>query len=305
MAQTRMPLVLISGFFGAGKTSLLKHLLTELVDQKIGVIMNEYGDVGIDGERLEDVPKVLEEINDGSIFCSCRHWEFVERMVEITKQDLDYIFVECSGMADPSPVKRDLEIIKSLAGDLIAFKGLVTIIDANLFLDLVDVYEIARRQVKHSSLILLNKMDLVDDNLKNRVINKLQLINKEVTIIPTTNSIISADDLLLELEEANQALPEDSVNEPDKKLVKIILSSNVPVELSRVIEFLNKYKGEILRLKGFCNTKNGVFYIDGLKPMITWQKVQLTRDVTEIVLIFPIGYKGDTKIRQEFTRLFS
>lgn len=123
-------LYVLTGFLGSGKTTLLLRLLTALEGRRVGVIQNEFGKLGIDGQILQRGDVEMVEINRGSIFCSCLKLSFVQALADMAKQNLDYLFVESSGLGDPSNYQEILDAAKELGGDQYDFQGAICLIDA-------------------------------------------------------------------------------------------------------------------------------------------------------------------------------
>ena len=128
-------LYVLTGFLGSGKTTVLLRLLEALKGKRVGVIQNEFGKLGIDGTILRNDDIQMVEINRGSIFCSCLKLSFVQALAEMAQQDFDYLFVESSGLGDPSNVEEILEAAKALAGDRYSFQGAICLVDSVNFLD--------------------------------------------------------------------------------------------------------------------------------------------------------------------------
>ncbi len=130
--ESRKPIKLyvLTGFLGAGKTTLLLHLLEHFADKKIGVIQNEFGRLGVDGPRLRQDGIEMVEINRGSIFCSCLKLSFVQALAELGKRDLDFLFVESSGLSDPSNILEILSAVAELGVNSLKFCGVICLIDA-------------------------------------------------------------------------------------------------------------------------------------------------------------------------------
>ena len=122
-------LYVLTGFLGAGKTSFLLNILDNIKDKKIGIIQNEFGKINVDGEIVRRNGIEMTEISRGSIFCSCLKLSFVQALAEMSKKDLDYVFVESSGLADPSNIEEILNAVKIIAGDSYIFKGVICLID--------------------------------------------------------------------------------------------------------------------------------------------------------------------------------
>ena len=101
-------LYLITGFLGAGKTTFLKQFMKQFSSERMHIIVNEFGKEGIDGELLSELGIALDEINNGSIFCSCRLDKFENVLQQVLQEKPDVIIVEASGLSDPTNVKKIL-----------------------------------------------------------------------------------------------------------------------------------------------------------------------------------------------------
>src|SRR5215468_2376343 len=159
---SRLPVTVITGFLGSGKTTLVKHILTNQQGLRTAVIVNELGDIGIDGELIISRDDDMVELANGCICCSLND-DFLDTVFRILERGrrVDYLVVETTGVADPLPVA--LTFLRSELRDLVRLDSNVTVADAASFcLDLFDS-KAARNQLCHGDVILLNKCDLVDD----------------------------------------------------------------------------------------------------------------------------------------------
>ena len=109
-------LYVLTGFLGSGKTTLLLKILEHLKGHRVGIIQNEFGKLSIDGDILRDDDIKMVEITRGSIFCSCLKLSFVSALSEMAQQDFEYLFVESSGLGDPSNVEEILNAAEIAAG---------------------------------------------------------------------------------------------------------------------------------------------------------------------------------------------
>ena len=105
METANTKLYVLTGFLGSGKTTVLLKILERLEGHRIGIIQNEFGKLGIDGNILRNDDIQMVEINRGSIFCSCLKLNFVNALSEMAQKDFEYLFVESSGLGDPSNVE--------------------------------------------------------------------------------------------------------------------------------------------------------------------------------------------------------
>ena len=197
-SSQKIPIVLITGFLGAGKTSLLKSILKQFSKKKICVLENDFGEVGIDASLLKKLGNQegsgtlkIFEINDGSIFCSCRHDEFINALHEIANFPIDYLFIECSGIADPAPMEKDIAFISTRIGEKFLHIGNICVIDSMNFFDSLEVLEVLRKQIQYSNVSIMNKIDLVTKSTLDLIETELKKINPQMKIFKTQNGEIS------------------------------------------------------------------------------------------------------------------
>ena len=166
-------IVLLSGFLGAGKTTLMQRLLDTYKDNKIGVIINEFGEINIDAKLVERDGIDIAELSNGSIFCACIKDKFVDGLIEMSKMNIDYLFIEASGLADPSNMGDIVDGIKKDTNDNYLIKGNICVADSCNFLELVEVLPALERQVRHANAVIVNKMDLIDDETFKEIAEKI------------------------------------------------------------------------------------------------------------------------------------
>ena len=111
------------------------HLLDNLEGRKVGVIQNEFGKLSIDGALVNRNGIQMTEISRGSIFCSCLKGAFAQALAEMGKMNLEYVFVESSGLADPSNIEEILGEVTAMAGEVYDFRGVICLIDGVNFLE--------------------------------------------------------------------------------------------------------------------------------------------------------------------------
>ena len=145
--KDKTKLYLLTGFLGAGKTTFLTNVLKDLEGKKLAVIMNEFGKVGIDGALIQKEGMELVEINRGSIFCSCLQLSFVSALIEMADRNMEYVFVESSGLADPSNIGEFLEAVEVAKGDVYDYSGAICIVDGVNFLEQIADIETDRKSV--------------------------------------------------------------------------------------------------------------------------------------------------------------
>jgi Ni2+-binding GTPase involved in maturation of urease and hydrogenase len=159
--NTQTPVTVLTGFLGAGKTTLLNRILTEPHGKKYAVIINEFGETGIDNELVIDADEEIFEMNNGCICCTVRG-DLIRILGGLMKRkDFDGILIETTGMADPAPVAQTFYVDQDVA-EKTRLDAIVTVVDAvNLATHLDEAHE-AAEQIAFADIILLNKVDLVD-----------------------------------------------------------------------------------------------------------------------------------------------
>ena len=157
-----LPVTIITGFLGSGKTTLLNHILTNQQGLKTAVLVNEFGEIGIDNELIVTSDDNMVELNNGCICCTINE-DLVNAVYKVLErqENLDYLVVETTGLADPLPVA--LTFLGTELRDLTRLDSIVTVVDAaNYSLDLFNS-QAAYSQIAYGDIIVLNKTDLVEE----------------------------------------------------------------------------------------------------------------------------------------------
>ncbi len=295
VSKTNIPITIISGFLGSGKTTLLNHILTNQKGIKTAVLVNEFGEIGIDNELIIKTEEEMIELSNGCICCSINGElvEAIEKLINVNK-NLDYIIIETTGLADPLPVAMTL--LGSELRDQTRLDSIITLIDAENFNDVALESSIGRSQVIYGDILLLNKCDLVSNKNIEETISKLKGIKNDVRILKSIkgniplNLLLSVglfeSDLINKKESAHdhshshehehEHEHEHIHSEEDNKIedfLSVSFKTKEPFSLRKFQYFLdNQLKSNVFRAKGILwfseSERRHVFHLAGKRISI-------------------------------------
>lgn len=287
--EQKTDLYILTGFLGAGKTTFLTNVLNDLSGQKVGVIMNEFGKVGIDGTIIKKDGMELTEINRGSIFCSCLKISFVQAMCEMADRDLKYLFVESSGLADPSNIGDIMDAIREFKGEVYDYKGAICLVDALHFLEQIKDLETVERQLKHCHLAIISKVDLVDNETLEAIKSKIREINDKVEIRTSLFGKVDYNFLNEDLMKNQWVESEDTTNTPDNKPKTLTLTFNGQIKKEDLTRFIDCISGDAYRIKGFFKLEDGWNQVDVVNKKIDYKLSDTEETESQLVIISKIG----------------
>src|SRR3954447_9318752 len=280
----KIPVTILTGYLGAGKTTLLNRILTEKHHQKIAVIVNEYGEVGIDNQLVVDADEEILEMNNGCICCTVRGdlIRILRTLVfsmEQGKVKFDRVLIETTGLADPAPVAQTF-FMDELLSEKFEVDSIITVVDSKHITRRLDGHDEAQEQIAFADVIILNKTDLVsDDNLKS-LERRLTNINPAAKRLHSQNCNINLRDILgintfdvnRKLEIDPHFLEDHHHHHHDDKVSSIAFREEKPLDLEKVdhwMSYLVQEKGEdLLRYKG-------ILHIKGMEQRIVFQGLHM------------------------------
>jgi len=293
-----IPVTILTGGLGAGKTTLLNHIITSRSETRFAIIENEFGEIGIDQDLIDETqgPTVVE-LSDGCICCTIRH-DLVKALSEIYehRDDFDSLIIETTGLAEPGPVAQVL-IAEPELTEKFKLNAVVTLVDAEYVMKHIDTEEIVSNQIGFADIIVLNKLDRVDEISSQAIRSRLAEMNAQATIVLSeharidTEAVLSADgfslDRVLELDPDFLA-PEQRKNSTGSFMglfdrvpsyhdeissVGIVIPGDLDDQKVEMwLTFLTMFQGEdILRIKGVLSIsgKDERFVIQGVHTTLT------------------------------------
>lgn len=257
-------LYLITGFLGAGKTTFLEKFVKLFPDKTIALIINEFGASGVDGSLLKHLEIAMTEIDNGSIFCSCRVEQFesaVRSILDEAKPDL--IFVEASGLADPTAVRS---IFRQSIYEGMEYAGAICLVDAARFHKVYQTARVSRMQLAVSDLVLINKTDLATREQIDTILNIVTAQKPGRAVYETSFGEFDPG----WLDSLDNPVGDDiggEIHTRDINLRKLSLKTE-GFEMDELLSFLKMFAEDTYRIKGFVQFEGRNYVADCVGPLV-------------------------------------
>ena len=265
-AKPQIPVTVLTGYLGAGKTTLLNRLLTDEHGKRYAVIVNEFGEIGIDNELVVDADEEVFEMNNGCICCTVRG-DLIRIIGNLLKRKgrFDAILIETTGLADPAPVAQTFFVDEEVRA-VARLDSIVTVVDAkNVLARLADSHE-AAEQIAFADVILLNKSDLVPAGELTALEERLRAINPTAVIRRTERCAVAPTEILdrraFDLDRILAIEPDflgEDAHEHDDAVTSVALRETRPLDVNKFNDWISallRERGQnILRSKGILDFK--------------------------------------------------
>lgn len=293
MMQKSISLFIITGFLGSGKTSVLNSLLEHMQTLQVGLILNDFGSISVDGALVNQSSGIVstKSLSGGQIFCNCLSASFVKAIEEMSLLMPDVIFVEASGLAKPSSLMDIIAMVATRTEQRVSYKGMLCIVDAQRYPLLSQSLKTLEEQVVYSDWFILNKRDLVDEAALESVSKAIETLCPGSLLVPTSFGKVDEAfvSLLLSGKKAKAQTTTDASlylgwGEQGRPKSCLFLVEQA-CEHTQLTEFLTRVSPAFFRIKGFVPAREGkVWSVSAVGEQYSIQESQLT-DAIRIGLV--------------------
>lgn len=295
---------LITGFLGSGKTTFLNRIIDAFPkDKKLTLLVNEFGEIGVDGTLVEGDEIDMMEISKGSIFCVCVKTDFIKGLYELSSTvQPDVLLIESTGVANPSDLKRDLKL--PIFNDRFDFTEQFCLIDAVHFIDAHGVYASLEKQIASSTVFIINKVDLASPEIIEETKNVIRQFHPDPSFFETTYAEIPLESFFdftetgtsdsespesqnktstrLSNEELEQFI-DDLLDSPDLEITPPDTLMSVAYHwqgdnLKQIGAMAEALPSSIVRAKGFVEEKDRMYLFNYVMGTWTVEETEVPKD---------------------------
>lgn len=282
------PVTILTGFLGAGKTTLLNQILTAPYGKRIAVVVNEFGDIGLDQKFIARAEGDIVELTNGCVCCSARNDTMEVLMSLVSRAQagsvIDHVIIETTGLAKPASLARFF-LGDSPLKNFYRLDGIVTVVDAYYGVSQMVQWREVKEQVGVADLILLNKIEMAEEPQMKNLQEWLRGINPTAPIVPVARGQAPLEQLLniggFDLHNKEHLLPEEGHEHDhvhDRDITSVSIREERPLDRGKFTRWLSEYVamdgGDLLRYKG-------ILQFVGVPNRTILQGVHMMKELTD------------------------
>lgn len=301
MRRAALPVVVVSGFLGAGKTTLMRHLLTAGHGMKIAALVNDFAALNIDAALIANVTGDTTALDNGCICCSLSGG-VARALSEISEREepVDAVLVEASGVSDPAGIAHVASAVDGVTLDCI-----VTVVDAAENTGSTGWDDLLQRQVAPANLVLLNKTDLLSAPEVDAIAARLAALAPRAQIFRTSHCAVPPV-IIFDAASAPALIGTEGGGRQDHGFATMLFSAAQPIERVEIEALLNNIPSGILRLKGFVRLAEApetAMLLQCVGPRWRWQEAPEAPSGSKLVMIGQTSTMDPDSIEQHFAPL--
>ncbi len=284
-----IPVYLLTGFLGAGKTTALNHILRlpEIASKKIALIINEFGKLGVDGKLIEAGDYAKYEINKGSLFCICTKTDFLKALKELADEvKPELVIIEATGIAETLDIEGFIR--EPHLHGVFEVKANICLVDAENYTKTAPYLKAVNSQVQWADGIIINKADMVDTDELEKLKRILAGINPRAKMVSCEYGGVGFD--FIDGLEHGQVDGQLAL-EPPKDVIAVSFERDGEVDKNRFVDSLERLGEKLLRLKGNVNFASGLEYVEGVNGKVVYKQAntQLPAKTALTVIVWKLG----------------
>jgi G3E family GTPase len=304
-----IPITIFTGFLGSGKTTILKKLIAENPEKKFGLIVNEFGEIGIDGQILYESGQEMIEISNGCMCCIVRTdlYDTVEKLIATNK--VDYILIEASGLAEAKPIAETF-VMNDLGGK-VRLDAIICTVDVDNYNLTTEIYNLALEQLQYCDIAVINKISSTNKSKVKVIENFIHQANPAASILTNEDNNLStkllidqekwSNENLIQVEHSHTHAHEHTHSHTHNAFQEIVYISekDVVFDPNKLDTWLKtELPISCVRAKGFINiayekgSKYFLFQMIGASKSITQLKLENGQILENTKLVF-IGKEMD------------
>ena len=256
-----IPLCLVTGFLGSGKTTFLQNLVKQHQDRKLVYLVNDFAAVDIDGQLLDLPQDQLVQIAGGSIFCKCLVTDFIRHLTAVAEHVEEHgtegVIIEASGIADPRVIPTMLQETK--LDHLYTLSSIISVVDPGRFMKLIHTLPNIRAQIEAADHVLINKIDLYSEEELNTAEKEIRDLNPECSLDRCKNSDVHFSPFRAW---ADRNMEGEYAKCADPNYFNVVAQVPGGYDEAALREVLTPLLPQLYRIKGFVPTTQRLLYVD-------------------------------------------